>query len=102
MRQTKYGKKRKQNRAGVWSVSIIVLALVMILSYRCIELYNKNVDYEAQEQSLQTQLSDEESRQAEISDYEQYVGTDAFVEDVARNKLGLVYNGEMVFKETNQ
>ena len=102
MSRKKNIKRGKQSRAGIWSVSIIVLALVLIISYRCIELYDKNLNYEAQEDKLETQLEDEQTRQEEISDYQEYVGTDEYVEDVARAKLGLVNKGEIVFKESGQ
>ena len=32
---------------------------------------------------------------------EEYMKTDEYVEDVARDKLGLVYEGETVFKPSN-
>ena len=33
----------------------------------------------------------------EIAEYQEYTQTDEFVEDVAREKLGLVYDDEIVF-----
>lgn len=36
--------------------------------------------------------------QQEISDYSAYVKTKQYIEEVAREKLGLVYEDEIVFK----
>ena len=34
----------------------------------------------------------------EIKELDKYVGTDKYVEDVAKEKLGLVHNNEIIFK----
>ena len=44
------------------------------------------------------QISEEEMRKKEIEDLEAYVGTDEYVEDVAKDKLGLVYPDEILFE----
>jgi cell division protein DivIC len=43
------------------------------------------------------QIDSEQQRKDEIEDYKEYVETDEFVEDTAREKLGLVYEDEIVF-----
>ena len=40
----------------------------------------------------------ERQRAEEIDDLEDYVGTDEYVEDVAKDKLGLVYPNEILFE----
>ena len=44
------------------------------------------------------QLEQEELRAEEIDELEEYVGTDEYVEDVAKEKLGLVYPNEILFE----
>ena len=39
-----------------------------------------------------------EERKAELEEYEKYVQTKKYVEEVAREKLGLVYENEIIFK----
>ena len=41
----------------------------------------------------------EEARSAEIEEYGKYTQTKKFVEEVAKEKLGLVYEGEIIFKD---
>ena len=50
--------------------------------------------------TLYTAASEKERTQ-EIENMEEYMKTDEYVEDVARDKLGLVYEGETVFKPSN-
>ena len=49
---------------------------------------------------LETQIKEEKDRTKEIEKYKEYVGTDAYVEDVAKEKFGLVYEDEIVLKPT--
>ena len=44
------------------------------------------------------QLEQEELRAEEIDELEEYVGRDEYVEDVAKEKLGLVYPNEILFE----
>lgn len=46
----------------------------------------------AKESSLKTQLEDEKNRSQEIKDYEEYTKTQKFIEDMAKSRLGLVYD----------
>ena len=43
-------------------------------------------------------IAAEERRAEEISDLEAYTRTKKYVEDVAKEKLGLVYEDEIIFK----
>ena len=52
----------------------------------------------AQEAELERQLQQEAERAAEIEELETYVGTDEYIEDVAKEKLGLINPNEILFK----
>ena len=47
---------------------------------------------------LDDKMEQEEARTKEIKDYKAYVETDEYVEEVARDKLGLVYDDEVLLK----
>ena len=47
---------------------------------------------------LTVMIQAEQDRKKEIKELEKYVGTDKYVEDVAKEKLGLVHDNEIVFK----
>ena len=53
---------------------------------------------QAQETELKEQIQAEKDRSKEIKELDKYVGTDKYVEDVAKEKLGLVHNNEIIFK----
>lgn len=94
-------RNRKSNRAGTISVSLIVFTLLIVMSIQILKLHQKNQDYVAQEQNLQEQLNEETERQEDLKNYEAYTKTQDYIEDIAKSKLGLVHNNEIVFKETD-
>ena len=46
------------------------------------------------------QYARETERTEEIKNLEEYMNTTQYIEDVAKNKLGLVYDNEIIFKES--
>ena len=44
-------------------------------------------------------MESQQSRQKELKEYEKYVTTREYIEQVAKTKLGLVYPNEIIFKE---
>ena len=95
----KHRKRRGlQHRISVISISGVVLLLMLILGVGSISMQEKNQNYKAQEAALQEQIAAEIAREEEISELEAYVGSDKYVEDVAKEKLGLINPNEIIFK----
>lgn len=93
-------KKRRvlQHRLSVFSITAVIVVLAVTLSVASISLHRKNSEYKAQEAELEAQLEQEALRAEEIEELEEYVGTNEYVEDVAKEKLGLVYPNEILFE----
>ena len=91
-------KRRLQHRISVVSISCVVLLLMVILGVGSLSLQEKNRNYKAQEALLQDQIAAEVAREEEIAELEEYVGSDKYVEDVAKEKLGLINPNEIIFK----
>ena len=98
-------KKRRRRRSGQYkhkrsmlAVSFVILLLAAVLFMNGISLREKERAYRAQEAELKQQIEEEKARASEIDDLEQYVGTDEYVEEVAKDKLGLVNENEIIFK----
>lgn len=91
-------KRRLQHRISVVSISCVVLLLMVILGVGSLSLQEKNRNYKAQEALLQEQIAAEIAREEEIAELEEYVGSDKYVEDVAKEKLGLINPNEIIFK----
>ncbi len=94
-------KKQRSTLAGMIIAIIVVVALGVVL-WRGKGLEEKNADYQAQITELQSKIDDENKRSDELSEYEKYVKTKKFVEEIAKNKFGLIYPDELVFKPNNK
>ena len=82
-------KKKNKNSAGRISFLCIGIFLVLVLSVQMVRLYQKN------EALVQT----EQDKQKELEEQEQYIQSDEYKEKVAKDKLGLVYDNETIFRE---
>ncbi|MCR1841453.1 FtsB family cell division protein [Murimonas intestini] len=92
-------KRRKRgNKKGMLCISAIVAVLLVSLSVQSNSLKEKNADYAAQEESLRQQIEDEKQRSDDIAAMKDYMKTDEYAEEVAKDKLGLVYKDEILFK----
>ena len=94
-------RKRRQNRFGMFLAYIVVIMLLIVVAFDSIQLKAKKDMYRQKEASLETQIEAEQKRTQEIDEFEKYTHTKKYVEEVARDKLGLVYEGEILFKNEN-
>lgn len=88
----------QRHRGSVFAISAVVLLLFVVVSMSSISLRTKEAEYQAQEEELKQQLKEEEARTEEIKELGEYVGTDEYVEDVAKEKLGLIHENEIILK----
>jgi len=72
---------------------------LIVMSIQIVKLYKEDQTYIAKEKELNEQLEDATEEQQQLADYEQYTQSQQYIEEVAKSKLGLVYNNEIVFKE---
>ncbi len=91
-------KKRRQNRLGMILVTVVVLMLCLVLTVSMLSLNKKRNSYIERQESLQQQIDAENRRADDLVEYEKYTKTAAYVEEVAKDKLGLVYDDEIVFQ----
>ena len=91
-------KRMQRHRRSVLAVSAVVLLLFVVISANSVSLKAKEEHYRAQEMELEEQIEEEKARTKEIVELSEYVGTDEYVEDVAKEKLGLIHENETIFK----
>jgi len=91
-------KRKALNRSSMFLISGTLLVLTIAITVSCLGLKPKIANQARIKAELQAQIEDEEQRTKNIGELEQYVGSDAYVEDTARDKLGLVHENEIIFK----
>ena len=90
--------RSQRHKRSVLAVSAVVFLLFVVVSAKSLSLREKEAQYKAQEMELEAQIREEKARAAKIEELGEYVGTDEYVEDTAREKLGLVHENEIVFQ----
>jgi cell division protein DivIC len=80
------------------AIAGVVAFLLVVLMVQSQRLIVKNNAYTAQKAELEQQIRDEEIRADDIENLKDYVDSDEFIEKIAREKLGLVYEDEIIFK----
>ena len=90
--------KRKKRRRSYFAIAIIVLFVCGLVTYQKSELTDTLEQNKKQLNALEQEKEALLQEQEEITDYEAYVQTKKYIEEIAREKLGLVYEGEVIFK----
>jgi cell division protein DivIC len=91
-------RRERAHRREVVGITAVVAVLLISLSVQSHTLEEKNAAYEEQEAKLTAQIEDEEARAEEIAGLEEYMQSDEYIEQAARDKLGLVYPDEILIK----
>lgn len=90
------GKKRK---IGFRVIALTVLIICGVVLYSKHALDREYEALQQQKQALEQSIQEEEERSEEIKEYGVYVKTKKFIEDVARNILGLTEPDDIVIKD---
>ncbi|NCB92118.1 MAG: cell division protein FtsH [Clostridia bacterium] len=76
-----------------------MLLVILLLEGRSLQdRIQVNEDKKAQ---LEDQLASEEARTGEIEELQEYMQSDEYIEKIAKEKIGLVKDNEIIFKENN-
>ena len=91
-------KVRKKSRTTEFSITIVLCCLVAVLTVKGISLQqNANA---SRLSSLDSQIEEEKQRTDDITALKEYMQTDEYIEKTAREKLGMVKDNEILFKES--
>lgn len=92
-------RRRRQNRFSMFLVTLVIVMIMAVVAVKSIELREKLDGVMQKEQTLDDLIAAEENRARRIEEFSKEVQTKGYIERVAREKLGLVYEGEIMFKE---
>ncbi len=97
VRKKKTGKK---SRTTELSITVVLCCLVGVLTVKGISLQQKVNANASRITSLDNQIEEEKQRTDEITALKEYMQTDEYIEKTAREKLGMVKDNEILFKES--
>ena len=105
MSKTAHASVNKKNvmaaRYTVRLVTFVVAVLLVVLLVLKVSLHAKVENDKNRAAVLQEQILEEKNRSTEIEELEEYMNSDEYIEQVAKEKLGMVKDGEIIFKEAD-
>lgn len=91
-------KKTKKNRSGLYLVMLVVGLFLGALTIQGVRLQSGCEELAQEQARLEEKKKSLEEEKNRIKEQEAYTQTDEYIEEVAREKFGLVYDNEIIFK----
>ncbi|WP_369293251.1 FtsB family cell division protein [Clostridium boliviensis] len=102
MREMRKSRRKRKDRWGnrmtLIGITFVVFSLAVIVTIKGASLKEKELEYQYRLQNLQAQVDKEQNRAKELEEYRVYVQTKQYIEEVAKQKLGLVKPDEILLK----
>ena len=92
----------RQNRRTIIGLLVFVIFIMVITLAGSQRQKAKLEAGEERITTLQQEIDEENARTGELSAKQQYMQSDEYKEQVAKDKLGLVRDGDIVFKEAEK
>jgi len=94
-------RRRKTKLSKTMPVMLVIVALLLVIFVKGMELNKQNNVYAAKLSELGAELEAEVERANEIGEYKIYVTTDEFKREVLREKFNYADKNEIVFRFNN-
>lgn len=101
-RLSKRRKRKKKNNKGLPVIVFVVIVFCLCIGLKSISLKRESEELSKKQTVLENQIKSEEQRTKELEDLEKYMQTKKYMEDVAKDKLGLVYPDEILIEPENK
>ena len=89
------------DRAAIIAISCVVALLAVFLLISGHNLKKQIEANDVEKESLEEQIEAEESRTEKIQSLEDYYNSEDYIRQQAQDKLGLVEDGQIVFRSEN-
>jgi len=97
-RSKEFRRKRSlNNRRCMLLISIVLVLGVIVMMSRVFSIKKRQAVYIEKEEYYSELLADEQKRAEELVEFEKYTQTNAYIEEVAEERFGLVKDGEIIF-----
>ncbi len=91
-------RRRSKKGTGIGIISFVVLLLFAIVTYKRLDLNKEYKENKTEITKLEDQIQDQNDRKNDLENKKAYVQTKQYIEDTARDKLGLVNKDDVIFK----
>lgn len=90
-------RKKLQNRTSMILIMSIVLILLLVVGIKGYGLTKQRDALQEEYAANEEIIRDMEAEAQEIEEYKKYMQTPQYYEEMAKEKLGLVYENEVIF-----
>ena len=90
-------RKKLQNRTSMILIMSIVLILLLVVGIKGYGLTKQRDALQGEYAANEEIIQDMEAEAQEIEEYKKYMQTPQYYEEMAKEKLGLVYENEVIF-----
>ena len=91
-------RKSRHNKTAILCICMVAAMLMAVLAIDGVKKMNNYRTFSAKQQELQSAIDAANDRAAWLVEFEKYTKTKKYAEEIAENKLGLVHEGEIIFK----
>ena len=88
----------KQFKISAFISLFVAILLTVLLGIKGRRLTEESEAYAATKEKLEAEIIEQEEEAKEIEELQKYVQTKKYIEEAAREKLGLVYPDEIIIK----
>lgn len=92
-------KHKKQNRVAMLCIMAVVCVLLAVIGVMNTGLKQRIETNNEMIAGLEAEIEAEQERTEKIEEEKKYMDSDEYVEKIAHEKIGLVYDNETIFKE---
>ena len=91
-------KRRRKKSSGLGIVAFVVLIFCGIVSYSRVGLAQEQVEAQRNITRIESDIAKQNQRAVDIKEQKEYQKTRQYIEEIARERLGLVYKDEIIFE----
>jgi len=93
-------RKRRSNRSGMAVIACVVLIFCIVLMYNSVKLNDRLMEDQAVAESLQEKIDEQNERKTALEEKEEYMQSEEYYKELAREKLGLAGSDDIIFKKS--
>lgn len=92
-------RRRRKRRRGLVLIVLLVAIVCLAVLYKTGEVKEQISIKQEKIDKLNSQIKEQEERTKTLYEQKEYQKTKKYIEDVAREKLHLIYPGEIIYEE---
>ena len=94
-------RNQRYNKMAMGGISVVVCMLLVVLFVQGQSVKKRIAANTQKQDELAQQIEDENKRTEDIENMQEYMQSDEYIEKIAKEKIGLVKENEIIFKEAD-